>query len=247
MTRIWQKKLNLEIEFLKNFARISAMARQLKIPRRFRHEHVLWQSGITQIAGVDEAGRGPLAGPVVAAAAILPFEWILSGLPKKLKGINDSKQLTAIQREYFFAEINSRPEISFAIAQVDEQMIDQINILQATHRAMNLALAQLNPPPQHALVDGLRVKTLNFPQTAIVDGDCLSYSIAAASILAKVTRDRLMIKYHELYPQYGFHEHKGYGTPAHLSAIKQHGPCPIHRMTFYPIRPVQIDLIAIKK
>ncbi|MDQ6632838.1 MAG: ribonuclease HII [Verrucomicrobiota bacterium] len=215
------------------------MAQLLKIPKRFRHEHLLWQGGLRQIAGVDEAGRGPLAGPVVAAAVIFPEDWIWSGLPKKLKGINDSKQLTANEREFFFQEIISRPEISFAIAQVEVDLIDQINILQATHRAMNHALAQLNPAPQHALVDGWPVKTLNFPHTALVDGDCLSYSIAAASILAKVTRDRLMIDYHRLYPLYHFHEHKGYGTPEHVAAIKQHGPCPIHRMTFSPLRPVQ--------
>lgn len=217
------------------------MATLLKIPRRFRYEHQILQSGVTNMAGVDEAGRGPLAGPVVAAAVILPTDWILGGMPKKLKKVNDSKQLDHEEREILFAEIISRPEIRFAIAHVDEKMIDQINILQATHRAMNLALAQLNP--EHALVDGLPVKTLSCPQTAIIDGDCLSYSIAAASIIAKVTRDRMMIDYHALYPAYGFHEHKGYGTPAHVAAIKQHGPCPIHRLTFAPVRPVQTEFL----
>ncbi|MEO5803993.1 MAG: ribonuclease HII [Verrucomicrobiota bacterium] len=219
------------------------MAKPLRIPRRFRYEHQILQSGFTQIAGVDEAGRGPLAGPVVAAAVILPTDWILGGMPKKLKKVNDSKQLNHEERENLFSEITSRPEIRFAVAAIDEKMIDQINILQATHRAMNLALAELNPFPHHALVDGLPVKTLSCPQTAIVDGDCLSYSIAAASIIAKVTRDRMMIKYHELFPAYGFHEHKGYGTPNHLAAIKQHGPCAIHRLTFYPIRPVQTEFL----
>ena len=219
------------------------MATLLKIPRRFRYENEILKSGVTLIAGVDEAGRGPLAGPVVAAAVILPTDWILSGMPKKLKKVNDSKQLDHEEREILFAEITSRSEIRFAIAHVDERMIDQINILQATHRAMNLALAQLNPMAQHALVDGLPVKTLCCPQTAIVDGDCLSYSIAAASIIAKVTRDRMMVEYHALYPAYGFHEHKGYGTPNHVAAIKQHGPCPIHRMTFAPIRPVQTEFL----
>ncbi|MDB6027466.1 MAG: rnhB [Verrucomicrobiales bacterium] len=217
------------------------MATALKIPKRFRHEHVLLQSGIAQIVGIDEAGRGPLAGPVVAAAAILPVEWILAGLPRKLRGLNDSKQLSAKDRDYFFLEITSRPEIRYGIGIVDVQMIDQINILQATHRAMNIALQQLNPAPQHALVDGLPVKTLLCAQTAIVDGDCLSYSIAAASVVAKVTRDRMMAEYHQLYPAYRFDEHKGYGTPDHLAAIKKHGPCPIHRLTFYPIRPRQTE------
>lgn len=223
------------------------MAKLLKIPRRFRYEHELLQRNVTSIAGVDEAGRGPLAGPVVAAAVVLPSDWILSGMPKKLKKVNDSKQLTHEEREALFCELTSRPEIRFAVAHVDERMIDQINILQATHRAMNLALAQLNPLAQHALVDGLPVKTLSCPQTAIVDGDCLSYSIAAASIIAKVTRDRMMIDYHALYPVYGFHEHKGYGTPAHVAAIRKHGPCPIHRLTFSPVRPVQTEFLEINE
>ncbi len=220
------------------------MATALKIPKRFRYEHSLMEAGVADVVGIDEAGRGPLAGPVVAAAAILPGEWILSGLPRKLRGLNDSKQLTAKERDYFFAEITSRQEIRYAVASVDVQMIDQINILQATHRAMNLALQQLNPVPRHALVDGLPVKTLICPQTAIVDGDCLSYSIAAASVLAKVTRDRMMAEFHQLYPNYGFHDHKGYGTPDHLAALRKHGPCPIHRMTFYPIRPKQTEFFS---
>ncbi len=220
------------------------MASAVKIPRRFRHEHKVLQSGITLIAGVDEAGRGPLAGPVVAAAVCFPLEWILAGLPRKLKGVNDSKQVNAVERESLFCELTANPLVRYGVGIVDVQMIDQINILQATHRAMNMAIAQLDPAPQHALVDGLPVKTLCCAQTAIVDGDCFSYSIAAASIIAKVTRDRMMLEYHQLYPNYGFHEHKGYGTPAHLVAIKQHGPCAIHRMTFYPIRPVQTEFFT---
>ncbi|MEO6036599.1 MAG: ribonuclease HII [Verrucomicrobiota bacterium] len=223
--------------------KIAAMAKLLKIPRRFRFEHQLWQNGFTEIAGIDEAGRGPLAGPVVAAAVILPMDWILAGMPKKLKKVNDSKQVDPEKRSVLFAELVSHPQIRFAVAHVDEQMIDQINILQATHRAMNLALGRLAPGPQHALVDGLRVKSLSCAHTAVVGGDGLSYSIAAASIIAKVTRDRLMIEYHALYPAYGFHEHKGYGTPNHLAALRQHGPCPIHRMTFYPVRPQQTDFL----
>ena len=220
------------------------MASSVKIPRRFRHEHNVVQSGVTNIAGVDEAGRGPLAGPVVAAAVCFPLEWILAGLPRKLRKVNDSKQLTAPEREALFSELTANAQVRFAVASVDVQMIDQINILQATHRAMNLAITQLNPMPQHALVDGLPVKTLCCPQTAIVDGDCYSYSIAAASIIAKVTRDRMMVEFHQLYPVYGFNEHKGYGTPAHVAAIKQHGPCPIHRLTFSPIRPTQTEFFS---
>ena len=149
--------------------------------------------GVTRVAGVDEAGRGPLAGPVVAAAAILPSQWAESGLPPELEGLNDSKQLTAAQREKFFTFLTACPEVQFAVTQVGAGQIDAINILRATHRAMNDALAQLQPAPEHALVDGRPVKTMLVPQTAIVKGDARSYSIAAASVLAKVTRDRLML------------------------------------------------------
>ena len=139
---------------------------------------------------MDEAGRGPLAGPVVAAAAILPPRWAETGLPAELVGLNDSKQLTESQREKFFTFLTRCGEIEFAIAEVSAAVIDEINILQATHRAMNNALAQLQSLPPHALVDGRPVKTLRVPQTAIIKGDARSYSIAAASVLAKVTRDR---------------------------------------------------------
>ncbi len=207
-----------------------------KISDRFEFERVLWSQNLARIAGVDEAGRGPLAGPVVAAAAILPSCWAESGLPAGLIGLNDSKQLTETQREKFFEFITDCGEIEFAIAAVDAGVIDEINILQATHRAMNDALAKLNPLPPHALVDGRPVKTLRVPQTAIVKGDARSYSIAAASVLAKVTRDRLMLGFHAQFPEYGFAEHKGYGTAKHLAAIATHGACPIHRMTFAPLK-----------
>ena len=213
-----------------------------KLFDRFEFERVLWQQNVARVAGVDEAGRGPLAGPVVAAAAILPARWAQSGLPPELDGLNDSKQLTALQREKFFAFLTACGEIEFAIAQIDAAQIDEINILQATHRAMNAALAQLNPPPQHALVDGRPVRTMRVPQTAIVKGDARSYSIAAASVLAKVTRDRLMLEFHEQFPNYGFAEHKGYGTARHLAAIAAHGPCPIHRKTFAPLKAKEAQL-----
>jgi ribonuclease HII len=218
------------------------MAARISRLGRFRFEMALVEQGMIRIAGVDEAGRGPLAGPVFAAAVILPAEWIVNGLPKPLKKVNDSKQLSPELRESLYAELTSRPEIRFAIAQVPEQMIDQINILQATHRAMNQALAQFNPAPQHVLVDGLRVRSMPWPQTAIVSGDALSYSIAAASILAKVSRDRLMVQLDGQYPGYGFAVHKGYGTPEHVAAIKARGPCPIHRQSFSPFRPAQAEL-----
>ncbi len=211
-------------------------------PSRFHYEAALAEQGLTHIAGVDEAGRGPLAGPVFAAAVIFPIDWIRHGLPDALQKVNDSKQLKASDRETLFTELTTRPEISYAITQVDAGTIDKINILQATHRAMNLALAQLQPPPQHALVDGLTVKSMQFPQTAIVKGDSLSYSIAAASILAKVSRDRLMVQLDRQYPGYGFAGHKGYGTASHLAAIKALGSCPIHRQSFAPCREEQTAL-----
>ena len=205
-----------------------------KLTDRFEFERALWQQHVARVAGVDEAGRGPLAGPVVAAAAILPARWAKTGLPAELAGLNDSKQLTETQREKFFAFLTTCTEIEFGIAAVSAAVIDEINILQATHRAMNDALAQLKPLPPHALVDGRPVKTLRVPQTAIVKGDARSYSIAAASVLAKVTRDRLMREAHAQWPEYAFAEHKGYGTAKHLAAIAQHGACPIHRKTHGP-------------
>ena len=133
-------------------------------------------------------------------------------------------------------------ELQFAIARIDAQTIDAINILQATHRAMNEALAQLRPQPEHVLVDGLRVNSLRFPQLALVKGDARSFTIAAASILAKVTRDQLMLEYDRTFPVYGFARHKGYGTKRHLAALAEHGPCPIHRRTFAPLKPAQPEL-----
>ena len=209
---------------------------------RFEFERPLWQQSLTRIAGVDEAGRGPLAGPVVAAAAILPSRWAESGLPAELAGLNDSKQLTETQREKYFEFLTHCAEIEFGIALADAGVIDEINILQATHRAMNDALAKLNPLPPHALVDGRPVKTLRVPQTAIVKGDARSYSIAAASVLAKVTRDQLMLAAHAQWPEYAFAEHKGYGTAKHLAAIAKHGACPIHRLTFAPLKPKEAKL-----
>jgi ribonuclease HII len=212
-------------------------------PDRFAFERELWRQGLTRLAGVDEAGRGPLAGPVVAAAVCLPRGWLADGLPEALEGLNDSKQLTPSRRERYFAALTTHPEVRFGIGQVEAGRIDEINILQATHVAMNLALAHLNPAPDHALVDGHPVRTLRFPQTALVKGDSRSYSIAAASVLAKVTRDRLMVEYHRQFPAYGFAEHKGYGTPQHLAALAEHGPCPIHRRSFCWQKPVQEQLI----
>lgn len=213
-----------------------------KFWNRLSHERELWQQGATLVAGVDEAGCGPLAGPVVAAAVVFPSSWLESGLCSKLRGLNDSKQITEEQREKFFAVLTSHPEVRYAISTVSVEMIDQINIRQAAWRAMNLALDQIQPRPEHVLVDGLKIKWLPYPQTALVQGDAKSYSIAAASVLAKVTRDRLMLDYDQLYPGYGFAEHKGYATPKHYAAIEKLGACPIHRRSFAPFRPVMTEL-----
>ncbi len=223
------------------------LARVARLDRRgtndqFEFERVLLERGVKHIAGVDEAGRGPLAGPVVAAAVSFPAEWISRGLPAELAGLNDSKQLTAVQREGFFERLAAGGDLQFAIARIEAETIDAINILQATHRAMNQALAQLRPQPEHVLVDGLGVKSLRFPQIALVKGDARSFTIAAASILAKVTRDRLMLEYDRRFPAYGFARHKGYGTTGHLAALAEHGPCPIHRRSFAPLKPVQPEL-----
>lgn len=191
---------------------------------RLAYERELWAKGLLRVAGVDEAGCGPLAGPVVAAAVVFPCAWLASGLIGQLRGLNDSKQLTEARREKFFSVLQSHPEIQQAVAEVGAEMIDRINIRQAAWRAMDLALGQLAPRPEHVLVDGLRIKWLTYPQTALAQGDARSYSIAAASVLAKVTRDRLMLEFDRRYPGYGFAEHKGYGTPKHLAALRELGP-----------------------
>ena len=209
---------------------------------RFLHERVLFASGIERVAGVDEAGRGPLAGPVVAAAVILPRSWVLEGIPDAFADLNDSKQLTEAQRDRFFAGLTGDPAVRYAIAAVEPSVIDEINILQATHRAMNQALADLGDDVDHALVDGRPVRSLRLPQTALVKGDSLSYSIAAASVLSKVTRDRVMREAEGRWPGYGFASHKGYPTPEHLEAVARLGPCPIHRLSFAPLRRPEPEL-----
>ena len=209
---------------------------------RFEFERTLWSRRVTHVAGVDEAGRGPLAGPVVAAAVIFPHAWLKAGIDERLRDLNDSKQLTERQREKFFAILTSNSQIRYAIAVVEAETIDRINILQATHRAMNQALARLQPQPEHVLVDGRPVKSMSLPNTALVKGDARSYSIAAASVLAKVTRDRIMLEYDVQFAGYGFAEHKGYGTPQHLAALAERGPCPIHRRSFAPLKPVAREL-----
>ena len=180
--------------------------------------------GLSPVCGVDEAGRGPLAGPVCAAAVILSPEL-------EIPGLNDSKKLTDKKRRELY-DIMIEQAVSYGIAFASEQEIDEINILQATFLAMERAMQTLSPQPQLALIDGNRTKDFGLPVRTIVKGDSLSASIAAASILAKVTRDRLMEEYDAQYPQYGFAVHKGYGTKRHYAALREYGPCPIHRQTF---------------
>lgn len=192
------------------------------------HECKAAEHGYVRIAGVDEAGRGPLAGPVVAAAVILPRH---ADLPP----VKDSKQLTPAQRETLASRLETLPGIAIGLAWVDAAEIDRVNILRATHSAMRSALNQLRPPADFALVDGLPVPDLPVPSEAIVKGDALSASIAAASILAKVARDRYMVEADRRHPGYGFARHKGYGTAAHLAALRTLGPCPEHRRSFAPV------------
>lgn len=209
---------------------------------RLAFERQLWHAGQRHIAGVDEAGRGPLAGPVVAAAVVVPRDWIERRWPEALAGLNDSKQLSATERECFFRELTGCAEVRYGIAAVEADQIDQLNILRATHRAMCEAVALLTPPADHALVDGLPVPALPCPHTALVKGDARSYAIAAASVLAKVTRDRRMLEADRLFPAYGFARHKGYPTREHLAAIARHGPCPLHRRSFAPLRTAGPEL-----
>lgn len=192
-------------------------------------ERMLYEHGYRSIAGVDEAGRGPLAGPVVAAACILPADFFLAGL-------NDSKQLTAEKREELYCHLIKDPTVFFGIGVVDASEIDRINILQATFLAMRKAISSLSKTPDYILVDGNALFRTKIPATALVNGDARSISIAAASIFAKVTRDRMMDEFDRNYPLYGFKKHKGYATLEHVAAIEKHGICPIHRQSFDPIK-----------
>jgi ribonuclease HII len=184
-------------------------------------------SGFTCIAGLDEAGRGPLAGPVVAAAVVLPDGLLMPGL-------TDSKQVPEQERERLFNKIREQA-ICYGIGIVDERTIDDVNILHATIIAMERALETLTPQPDYLLIDALTLPRVPLPQKPLIKGDCRSHSIAAASILAKVTRDRLMLELHEKFPQYNFQKHKGYGTREHLALLRQHGPCDAHRKSFNPV------------
>lgn len=198
----------------------------------FSRERALRARGFLLVAGVDEAGRGPLAGPVVAAAVILPGDFALAGL-------DDSKKVNAAKREKLYAILTATAEILWAVAEATVEEIDRLNILRATHLAMARAIEGLPQRPDHAVVDGLPVPGLPVAHTAIIGGDGISMSIAAASVIAKVTRDRLMVELGARHPQYGFARHKGYGVREHLEALRNHGPCPAHRRTFQPVAQTQ--------
>lgn len=201
-----------------------------------------WARGARRVAGVDEAGRGPLAGPVVAAAVVFDPDYARRALNDALKDLTDSKQLSTKQREAFYGLLchTEGVEAGVGIADVDE--IDSVNILVATHRAMRRALEALSVLPDIALVDGLAVRNLPCPHEAIVQGDAKSLSIAAASVVAKVTRDRIMQALDQRYPGYGFAKHKGYGTREHLAALARLGPCPCHRRHFGPVAQLNLGL-----
>lgn len=199
------------------------------------HEKALHREGYSCIAGIDEAGRGPLAGPVSVAAVVLPAGYSHGVL-------TDSKLLTENAREKIYLELKSDEKIRIASVLIEPAEIDRINILQATWEGMRRAFLALAPLPDIALIDGKPVRDFPAPHRALVKGDSLSLSIAAASVVAKVERDRLMIAYAEQYPEYGFERHKGYGTKAHKEALRKHGPCPIHRRSFAPVAQGELDL-----
>jgi ribonuclease HII len=205
------------------------------MPCTFAHEAELAARGFAKIAGVDEAGRGPLAGPVVAAAVILPPDF-------RAEGLNDSKKLTPAARRRLFATLTTTREVVFGLGRAEVEEIDQLNILRATHLAMRRAVDALAVRPDHLLIDGLPVPSLPIASTALVRGDALSLSIAAASILAKVSRDEAMEALDREYPAYEFARHKGYGTALHLKALAKYGPCPAHRRSFAPVARRQLEL-----
>ena len=188
-------------------------------------EKEIFDTGVETICGIDEAGRGPLAGPVVVAAVIMPKD-------SMIEGVNDSKKVSEKKREALYEQI-TKEAIAYGVGIIDQKEIDSLNILNATKKGLTTAIKELKVKPERILVDALTgIDTLGIPYTPIVKGDAKSYSIAAASIIAKVTRDRIMREWDELYPMYGFEKHKGYGTKMHIDAIKEYGLCPLHRLSF---------------
>jgi ribonuclease HII len=197
-----------------------------------RVERSLWRAGFTKIAGVDEVGVGPLAGPVLAAAVVLPED-------VRLRGVDDSKKLSAGLREKLAEKIHAAA-LGVGIGIVEPQEIDRLNIYRAALEAMRRAVVALPVMPEHVVVDARHIPQLTVPQTALINGDARSYSVAAASIVAKVARDRIMCELDQLYPQYGFRNHMGYATEQHLAAIDRYGPSPVHRLSFAPVRDLRL-------
>lgn len=207
-------------------------AKVKRVPKwpTLRYERKLWAQGVVYIAGADEAGRGALAGPVYAAAVILP-----NGISKELKGVRDSKQMTAKEREDWAPRIKEKA-LAWSIGRASVEEIDEINILQASYVATRRAIEGLNIRPQHLLLDAIKLTIVALPQTPLISGDARCLSISAASVLAKTARDAELCELDASFPQYGFASHKGYATPEHLAAISAHGPCPQHRQSFSPMR-----------
>ncbi len=197
---------------------------RLRLAEMKRVEEELYAGGVRYIAGIDEVGRGPLAGPVVAAAVILPGEF-------DVLGVDDSKKLSSKKREELY-ELITKYAVSYGVGIIDNSIIDEINILEATKLAMKQAIKKLETKPEYILIDALTLKDIAIPQRGIIKGDSISISIAAASIVAKVTRDRMMDEYHQRFPQYAFDQNKGYGTKAHYEGINNYGICLLHRRTF---------------
>ena len=203
-----------------------------KVYPSLTEERKLWRAGFVRVAGLDEAGRGALAGPVVAGAVILPVNSKQEGLWAE---VQDSKLLSPARREALAARIQAQAA-AWSLGEASAAEIDASGIAPATRLAMRRAVQALSPPPDHLLIDWVQLKSLNLPQQSFTKGDLRIVSIAAASILAKVHRDRLLCQLHENYPAYGFHSHKGYAVPSHLAAIERFGPCPVHRRSFSPLR-----------
>lgn len=218
------KKEGNKYHLIKQKEAIALEAEYLRYQSMCIYEESAYEEGMNTIAGIDEAGRGPLAGPVVAACVIMPRDTFI-------KGLNDSKKLTPARRENLYDEIREKA-VALSIGIEDEKCVDEVNILNATKKAMKSAIESIKPVPEILLIDAVKLENIEIRQIPIIKGDCLSVSIAAASIIAKVTRDRIIEDLDLLYPQYGFRKHKGYGTEEHIKAIKKYGICPIHRISF---------------
>ena len=207
----------------------------MKTPPDMQEEAAAYAAGYCRVCGIDEAGRGPLAGPVVAAAVALPIGY-------ELPGLNDSKQLSPAKREKLYTQLMQDDAVAKSIARAEVEEIDSLNILRATHLAMRRAAEGLNPPPDYCLIDGLPVPGFPLPSRSLVKGDARCLSIAAASVLAKVTRDHLMQELHRQHPEYGWDRNAGYGTRAHMQAIAEHGITPHHRRSFAPVAQATLPL-----